>query len=74
MGLLDSIKNALGGNADKVKDGIDKAGDMVDDKTGGQYSDKIDMAAEKAKDVVDQLDGDDDGGDGGDDAVTEPEA
>ena len=55
MGLLDSIKNALGGNADKVKDGIDKAGDMIDDKTGGQYSDKIEMAEEKAGDVIDQM-------------------
>ena len=55
MGLLDSIKNALGGNADKVKDGIDKAGDMIDDKTGGKYSDKIDMAEEKASDAIDDL-------------------
>ena len=55
MGLLDSIKNALGGNADKVKDGIDKAGDMIDDKTGGKYSDKIDMAEEKAGEVIDQM-------------------
>ena len=43
----------LGGNADKVKEGIDKAGDMVDDKTGGKFSDKIEMAEEKIGDVVD---------------------
>lgn len=55
MGLLDNIKNALKGNADKVKDGIDKAGDVIDDKTGGKYSDKIDMAEEKAADAIDDL-------------------
>ena len=65
MGLLDSIKNALGGKADTVKDGSDTAGDMVDDKPGGQYSDKIDMAEEKAGDVIDQM------AEGADDAAEE---
>ena len=55
MGLLDSIKDALKGNADKVKDGIDKAGDVIDDKTGGKYGDKIEMAEEKAGDMIDDL-------------------
>ena len=53
MGLLDKIKAMLGGNADKVKQGIDKAGDMVDDKTGGKFGDKIDMAQEKAGEMLD---------------------
>jgi hypothetical protein len=56
MGLLDKIKGLLGGNADKVKDGVDKAGDMVDDKTGGKYSDKIEMAEDKIGEVIDDLD------------------
>ena len=41
MGLLDKIKGMIGGNADKVKDGVDKAGDMVDEKTGGKFSDEV---------------------------------
>ena len=53
MGLLDKIKGLLGGNADKVKEGIEKAGDMVDEKTGGKFSDKIDMAEEKIGEVID---------------------
>ena len=58
MGLLDKIKGMLGGNVDKVKDGIDKAGDMVDDKTGGKFTDKIEMAEEKIGEVVeDQVEG-----------------
>lgn len=53
MGLLDKIKAMIGGNADKVKDGIDKAGDMVDEKTGGKFTDKIEMAEEKIAEVID---------------------
>ena len=52
MGLLDKIKGMLGGNVDKVKDGLDKAGDMVDEKTGGKFTDKIDMAEEKIGEVI----------------------
>jgi len=53
MGLMDKIKALLGGNADKVKEGIEKAGDMVDEKTGGKFGDKVDMAQEKIGDMVD---------------------
>lgn len=53
MGLLDTIKGMLSGNADKVKGGLDKAGEMVDDKTGGKFGDKIDMAKDKIGDIVD---------------------
>ena len=56
MGLLDTIKNAIKGNKDKVEAGIDKVVDVVDDKTGGKHTDKIEGAADKAKDIVDKLD------------------
>jgi hypothetical protein len=56
MGLLDKIKGLLSGNADKIKGGLDKAGDMVDDKTGGKFEDKIDMATDKAGEMIDKLD------------------
>ena len=58
MGLLDKIKAMIGGNADKVKDGVDKAGDMVDEKTGGKFSDKIEMAEEKIGEALDNFDED----------------
>ncbi len=58
MGLLDKVKSMIGGNADKVKDGIDKAGDMIDEKTGGKHTDKIDMAEDKIADVIDKVDDD----------------
>ena len=34
----------------------EKAGDFVDEKTGGQYADKVDMAQEKVKEIADDLD------------------
>jgi hypothetical protein len=56
MGLLDTIKGLVKGKEDEIGKGIDKAADLVDDKTGGKYDDQIDAAADKAKDVVEDLD------------------
>ena len=58
MGILDKIKALIGGNADKVEDGIDQAADVAKDKVGDDHADKIDTAADKAKDVVESLEGD----------------
>lgn len=62
MGFLDKLKGTKSKAAklaaeheEKIDDGIDKAADFVDDKTGGKHSDKIDSVAEKAKDAVDKL-------------------
>ncbi|MCP3939515.1 MAG: antitoxin [Actinomycetia bacterium] len=52
MGLFDKAKDLAGENADKVDDALDKAGEMADDKTGGKYTDEIETAVEKAKDVL----------------------
>ena len=60
MGLFDKAKGLVGDNADKVKDGVDKAADLADEKTGGQHTDKIDTAQDKVNDVIDGL-GDDKG-------------
>ena len=60
MGLMDKVKGLLGQHDSKVDQGIDKAGDMVDDKTGGKYAEHVDKGQQAAKDGVDQL-----GGDGG---------
>ena len=55
MGLLDKIKDLLGGNKDSVKGGIDKAAEVVASKTPDSIDDKVEMASEKAKDVVDGI-------------------
>jgi hypothetical protein len=56
MGMLDKAKSLIGGNKDKVGEGIDKAADVAKDKVGEAHGDTVDTAAEKAKDVVEDLD------------------
>ncbi|MGP3774719.1 antitoxin [Streptomyces sp. SDT5-1] len=62
MGFMDSLKAKFGPARDKVTDlaqqhgdkidqGLEKAGRMVDEKTKGKYSDKIQMGTDKAKDA-----------------------
>jgi hypothetical protein len=60
MGIFDEIKDKatelIHGHHDKVDDAVEKAGDMVDEKTEGKFSDKVDTAQEKAKEVAEKLD------------------
>ncbi|WP_433201026.1 antitoxin [Dactylosporangium sp. CS-047395] len=49
MGLLDKAKEFAGKHDDKVDQGLDKAGDQVDKRTGEQYSDKIDKGVDMAQ-------------------------
>ncbi len=53
MGLMDSLTAAVEGHEDQVKDGIDKIGDLVDEKTGGQYAGQVDQAQDFLKSQVD---------------------
>ena len=65
MGFLDDAKkkltDAVDEHGDKVSEGIDKAAQALDDRTGGKHSDKIAGVAEKAEDALEKLDGSDDG-------------
>lgn len=45
MGLLDKAKQLVGEHDEQVKEGIDKAADVVDEKTGEKYTEKIEDAA-----------------------------
>lgn len=66
MGFLDRMKAKLAPAKDKVSDlaqqhgdkidhGLEKAAKVVDEKTKGKYSDKIQAGTGKAKDAVDRL-------------------
>ncbi|MFI6207570.1 antitoxin [Streptomyces sp. NPDC051041] len=66
MGLLDSMKDRLGPAKDRVSDlaqrhegrirhGLDKAARVVDERTGGKYSDRIQRGTGRAKEAVDRL-------------------
>jgi hypothetical protein len=63
MSFMDTLKDKLGmskGKAgdlaqqhgDQVNQGIDRAGQTLDDRTGGKYSDRIDTGTDKAKDAM----------------------
>ena len=56
MGFMDKAKGMLQGKGDQAEDLIDKAADLANDKTGGKHADKIDSAADKAKEAVDKID------------------
>lgn len=59
MGLFDSAKDkaseSAGEHQDKIDDGIERAGDAADEKTGGKYSDHVDSAEDLAKDKLGDL-------------------
>ena len=61
MSFLDKAKatltDAVDQQGDKIAQGIDKAGSLANEKTGGKHADKIDQATGKARDALDSLDG-----------------
>ena len=61
MGFLDNAKDkltkAVDQHGDKIAQGIDKAAQLANEKTGGKHADKIDKATGKARDALDSLDG-----------------
>ena len=61
MGFFDRFRRkastAVDEHGEKIGAGIDKTADVVDDKTGGKYSQQVDTGADKAKDTLDALDG-----------------
>ena len=60
MGIADSFRDMAQKAKDKIdpdkaKEGVEKAGDKVDDMTGGRYSDYVDRGQEAAKSGVDKM-------------------
>lgn len=68
MGFLDKAKDMISKNPSKIVDGVDKATDMIDEKTGGKFADKLDKIDET---VADKLGGDMDIADAAQDAAEE---
>ncbi|MFF2655134.1 antitoxin [Streptomyces sp. NPDC058045] len=56
MSVMDKIKQMLKGHEDQAAKGVDKAGDMVDKKTGGKYQDQVDKAQDQMKDRLGRQD------------------
>lgn len=56
MGFVDKVKGLVSKNADKVETAIDKAGDIVDQKTHGKYTSQVEKVQQAAKKAVDKTD------------------
>jgi hypothetical protein len=52
MGIFDKAKDAVSEHSEQIDAGIDKAGDLVDDKTQGKYVEQVDQGQEMAKDKL----------------------
>ncbi|MFJ3903758.1 antitoxin [Streptomyces sp. NPDC090025] len=52
MSVMDKLKQMLKGHEDQAGQGIDKAGDFVDEKTQGKYSSQVDTAQDKLKEQL----------------------
>ncbi|HVK36847.1 MAG TPA: antitoxin [Microlunatus sp.] len=57
MGIFDKAKDLLNQHSDKVDQGIDKAAEVIDQKTGGQHTEQINQGAEQAKRAMDNQGG-----------------
>ncbi|MET7641213.1 antitoxin [Streptomyces sp. NPDC005438] len=53
--LKDKAEDLAETHGDKISDGLEKVGDLVDDKTGHKYSDKIETGVDKAQEYVEKL-------------------
>lgn len=53
--LKDKAEEIAEDHGDKIADGLEKAGDLVDEKTDGKHSEQIDTAVDKAQDLVARL-------------------
>lgn len=57
MGLFDKVGDLAKEHEDKVEAGIEKVGDIIDEKTGGKYSEQVDQAQKVANEQLDKLTG-----------------
>ena len=58
MGIFDKAKDALSGQEDKVDAGVEKAGDMVDEKTEDKYGEQVDKGQDMANEKLGEMTGD----------------
>lgn len=52
MSMMDKIKSMLKGHESQTDKGIEKTGDMVDEKTQGKYKGQVDTAQDKLREQM----------------------
>jgi hypothetical protein len=55
MSVMDKVKSLLHGHEAQAKQAVDKAGDMIDAKTGNKYAEQVDKVQEQADKQIDEL-------------------
>jgi uncharacterized protein YjbJ (UPF0337 family) len=53
--LIAKAKDMVARNKDTAKEGVEKAGDTIDEKTEGKHSDRIDQAEDAAKGFIEDI-------------------
>lgn len=48
-GIVDKGKELAAEHGDKIEGAVDKAGDIIDQKTGGKYAETVDKVQDAAK-------------------------
>ncbi|MGW4246688.1 antitoxin [Nocardia sp. NPDC004722] len=51
-GLVGKGKEVAAQNAEKIEQAVDKAGHVIDEKTGGKFTSQIDKGAEAVKNAI----------------------
>lgn len=59
MGIMDKLKGMMGQHSDKAGQGVERGGDMIDQKTGGKHAAKVDQGQQKAQEYIDKQRGQD---------------
>ncbi|MFJ9711419.1 antitoxin [Streptomyces sp. NPDC101234] len=54
MSVLDKLKDLLKGHEDQARQGVEKAGDAFDERTGNKYRSQVDAAQKQADDYIDR--------------------
>ncbi|MER6690105.1 antitoxin [Streptomyces minutiscleroticus] len=53
--LKEKAEDLAEAHGDEISAGLEKAGDFLDDRTGGKHSDRIGTAVDKVQDYVGKL-------------------
>src|SRR5918998_2249813 len=56
MGFMDKVKGMLSGRSAQTDKGIEKGGDVLDDRTGGKYAGHVDKGQDAARDALRKMD------------------
>jgi hypothetical protein len=53
--MKDKAQDAIGEHGDKIDEGMDRAGDFADEKTGGDHREQIDKGVDRGKEAIDDM-------------------